>query len=134
MKTELTHTELIEALHLAAPSISITVMWTYDDDGAAEWDDLSSNPGDCFYGTDRDDWVCWQTTTTASVIIDGEEIEGSDYLGGTWEKYDESPWVVNPDISGYFPDKARVALEELAKQLPCGHPLHEEITAALALL
>jgi hypothetical protein len=133
-KKELTHTELIEALRLAAPSVSITTEWEHDDDCAGDWRELS-RPGNCFHGEDRDDWECWQSTVTARAIVNGEMIEGEDYLGGTWEKYGDNPAKTNPDISGYFPGMALNALTELQSQIPAGYrSLAREINAALELL
>ena len=127
----LTHTELIEALRLAAPSVSITTEWEHDDDSAGEWSELS-RPGECFDGEDRDDWTCWQSTVTARAIVNGEVIEGNAYLGGTWEKYGDDPRKSNPDISGYFPQMAREALGFLDDAIPAGHL--REVAAAIELL
>lgn len=80
-----------------------------------------------------EDWQAWQSEVRASAICDGEEVTGSAYLGGTWEKTGNVPEESNPEISGYEPQMTAEALEELQKLLPASEEtLHAQISAALA--
>lgn len=113
-------TPLQKQLAGIAPSISIEIIWEHDPDCEREFRELSRNPGDCFYGEDRDDWQPWQSEVRATAIVGGEELTGSDYLGATWEKFGDDPRVSNPDISGYEDQMTVAALEELIGKLPDG--------------
>ena len=115
--------------HLAtiAPSISIQTIWEHDPDHEREFIDLSRNPGDCFYGEERDDWQCWQSEICATAIQCGEEVTGHAYLGGTWEKAGDVPSESNPDISGYEAQLTVEELEELYEKLSITTPGAQEI-------
>ena len=81
------------------------------------------------------DWQAWQSEIRATAILDGEEVSGCAYLGGTWEKAGDIPEESNPDISGYEPQMTIEALEELAVQIEKkggSQSLSAQITAAIA--
>ena len=122
-------TELQNRLALVAPSISIETIWEEDDDCGP-----ISEECDGFSPEEDDDWQAWQSEVRATAIIAGDELSGSSYLGGTFEKYGDNPAESNPEISGYERQNTGEALEELAKQIPDGHSLHAEIQAAIAAL
>lgn len=114
-------TELQKDLAKIAPSISIKTIWEHDPDSWSEWRKLSQ-PGNCFENEDRDDWQPWQSEIRAACICDGEEITGSAYLGGTWEKFGDEPAISNPEISGYERQMTEEALRELLEAMPIiGH-------------
>jgi hypothetical protein len=125
-------TPLQKELAGICPSISIVTIWEHDPDCEREFKQLSRNPGDCFCGEDRDDWQPWQSEVCATAIIAAEQVTGSAYLGGTWEKYGDNPSESNPDISGYEPQMTVEALEELASQVAANPQLSAEIAAAIA--
>ena len=101
-------TELQKELAKICPSISISTIWEHDPEHMDIRDDC-----DGFDDEDPDDWQAWQSNVRAVAIVDGEEIEGNAYLGGTWEKADDVPEESNPTISGYEPSMTKEALEEL---------------------
>jgi hypothetical protein len=109
-------TPLQQELAVICPNISIETIWEHDPDHEGEFKSLSKNPGDCFYGEDWNGWERWQSEIRATAIVAGEQVSGSAYLCGTWERLGDHPSVSNPDISGYEPDMIIKALEELAKQ------------------
>ena len=120
-------TELQKALSKIAPSVCIQTIWNHDPD-------LYDIRQDCdgFDDEDPDDWQAWQSEVRASAIADGEEISGSAYLGGTWEKAEDNPEESNPEISGYERQMTVEALEELSKALPSdSYALQEQIKTAL---
>ncbi len=82
---------------------------------------------------DPEDWQAWQSNVKATAIVNGEEIEGDAYLGGTWEKADDLPEYSNPGISGYEKQMTIEALEELLGIFsPAVHPsLADEIEKAV---
>lgn len=128
-------TALQKQLAKVAPSLCILTLWEHDQDASSEWRELSK-PGNCFEGEDPEDWQAWQSEVRATCIYDGEEITGSAYLGGTWEKAGDDPAESNPEISGYEPQMTAEALEELAKNLPIVSAAHlqSEIESALSFL
>lgn len=104
MKTTLQH-----ALATVAPSIRIRTIWEHDLDAGdprkdGDWLEENANP---------DDWQAWQSEIRATCIINGDEVTGSAYLGGTWEKSGDYPGESNPTISGYENEMTMEALEEL---------------------
>lgn len=107
-------TPLQSRLTTIAPSISIVTLWEHDPD--AQFSELTA-PGCAFENEDPDDWTAWQSEIRATAIIGGEEITGSAYLGGTWEKYGDNPAVSNPEISGYENQMTQEALTELRGEL-----------------
>jgi hypothetical protein len=118
--------------HLAqfAPSVSIVTIWEHDPD-------LHDIRQDCdgFDDENPEDWQAWQSEIRATAICEGEEITGSAYLGGTWEKAEDSPAESNPDISGYERQMTAEALTELLAAVPLGyHRLRNDIHLALAEL
>jgi hypothetical protein len=124
-------TELQKQLAKIAPSICIETLWEHDHDHRDIRDDC-----DGFDDENPDDWQAWQSEVRAACIYDGEEITGSAYLGGTWEKAGDDPSISNPEISGYENQMTVEALEELAKELPIvsARHLQTEIQAALSFL
>ncbi len=124
-------TELQKQLAKIAPSICIETLWEHDHDCRDIRKDC-----DGFDDENPDDWQAWQSEVRATCIHEGEEITGSAYLGGTWEKAGDHPETSNPEISGYEHQMTVEALDELAKELPIvsASRLQAEITAALAFL
>lgn len=124
-------TALQKQLTKVAPSLHIQTLWEHDPD---HYD--IRNECDGFDGEDPDDWQAWQSEVRATCIYDGEEITGSAYLGGTWEKSGDDPAASNSDISGYEPQMTVEALEELAKNLPIvsAARLQTEVQSALSFL
>jgi hypothetical protein len=122
-------TELQKQLAKISPSICIQTLWEHDHDCRDIRKDC-----DGFDDEDPDDWQAWQSEVRATCIHEGEEITGSAYLGGTWEKAGDHPEASNPEISGYEHQMTVEALEELAKGLPADSSAQAEIQAALAFL
>lgn len=121
-------TKLQIALAKVAPHISIRTIWEHDPDHY----DIRK---DCDGMDDEnpDDWQAWQSEVRATCIQDGEEVTGSAYLGGTWEKVGDMPEESNPTISGYEPQMTQEALQELQGQVT-DEDLTRQIDAALAFL
>lgn len=117
--------ELLARLAAVAPSVAIETIWEHDAD--ARWD-MAPECGD------PDEFTAWQSEARASGVIGGAVVSGSDYLGGTWEKYEEHPAKSNPEISGYLPQMIAEAVKELGKQVPTCHPIQKEINAAMRVL
>ena len=124
-------TALQKQIAKVAPSLCIQTLWEHDPDHCDIRKDC-----DGFDDEDPDDWQAWQSEIRATCIYNGEQITGSAYLGGTWEKAGDDPAKSNPEISGYEPQMTAEALEELAKNLPIvsAARLQSEITAALSFL
>jgi hypothetical protein len=106
-------TKLQSDLRPLLPSVSILTIWEHDAD-------LRDIRKDCNGMDDEDpaDWQAWQSEVRASAIVGGEEVSGSAYLGGNWEKAGDLPEESNPEISGYEAQMTVEALEELTKQAP----------------
>lgn len=121
-------TALQKALAPIAPSVRIRTIWEYDHDHSDIRKDC-----DGFDDEDPDDWQAWQSEVRASAICDGEEVSGSAYLGGTWEKAGEDPALSNPEISGYERQMVEEALRELGSQTT-EETLCNQIIAALRFL
>lgn len=121
-------TELQKALSKIAPSVCIQTIWEHDPDHFDIRKDC-----DGFDDEDPDDWQAWQSEVRASAIADGEEISGSAYLGGTWEKAEDNPEESNPEISGYERQMTEEALRELGQQTT-GETLSAQIIAAIRFL
>lgn len=119
-------TDLQKHLATLAPSISIQTIWEHDPNHSDIRKDC-----DGFDDENPCDWQCWQSEIRATAIHNGEEITGSAYLGGTWEKYGDDPAKSNPDISGYELDMTREALTELMEQIPARFGYLKQFTAAL---
>ena len=109
---ERTVADTLTALAIHAPALAFKTIWEHDPFCECDWREMTG-PGDCFEGEDRDDWQPWQSEVQVSAIVAGELLTGSGYLGGTWEKAGDDPAESNPDISGYWWDKASEALDEL---------------------
>lgn len=128
-------TELQKTLATLAPSVCIQTFWEHDHD-------LRDIREDCdgFDDENPDDWQAWQSEVRASAIADGEEVSGSAYLGGTWERATDHPATSNPTISGYEHQMTIEALRELLNALPIvgengnARPLREQAHAAIAFL
>lgn len=124
------NSELQKRLAALAPSICIRTLWEPDPD--SDFDELTA-PGCCFENEAPEDWEAWQSEVRATAILEGEEVTGSAYLGGTWEKSGGVPAESNPEISGYENQMTQDALCSLAAGLPeSAVAVHAEITAALA--
>jgi hypothetical protein len=119
-------TKLQIALATIAPSISIRTIWEHDQDSGP-----ISKECDGFDKSEDDDWQAWQSEIRATAIVTGEEITGSAYLGGTWEKYGDDPATSNPTISGYENQMTQEALEDMPE---ASEEIAAQICAALAYL
>jgi hypothetical protein len=121
-------TALQKRIVTVAPSISIVTHWEHDPD-------LRDIRKDCdgFDDEDPNDWQAWQSEVCATAIVNGEEITGNDYLGGTWEKAGDNPAESNPEISGYENGMTQEALCSLAAGIPDAHPLQLQIRHAIDL-
>ena len=91
------------------PSICIRTIWEHDTDTHPD----IRKDCDGFEDEDPDEWQAWRSEVRVSVIAGGEEISASEYMGGTWEKWDAIPAESNPDISGYEMQMTRDALAAL---------------------
>lgn len=104
-------TKLQKKLAIAAPNLCVSTIWEHDDDCSFR-ETFQDRPKER-----PEDWQCWQSTVVVQAIYRGELIEGCAYLGGTWEKYGDSPHRTNPTIGGFEPQKTEEALLELRQQL-----------------
>jgi hypothetical protein len=122
-------TALQKTLAAIAPSVSIETHWSHDED-------LRDIRKDCCGMDDEnpEDWQAWQSEVRATAIVNGEEVSGSDYLGGTWEKAGDVPSESNPEISGYENQMTVDALQDLLSAfVPTVHrKLATEIRNAIA--
>lgn len=118
--------KLQQDLASICPSVTIETLWDHDTD---IWDGMGIDlTGD--ETEDPADWQCWRSEVKASAIVNGEVITGSDYLGGTWERAENSPWQSNSEISGYEASMTVSALEDLLAAID-DPELTEEISAAI---
>ena len=108
-----TRSSILASLALAAPCLSIAVLWEDD----IHPDTSIFDKGNALDDQSPDDWRCWMSEVRASMIVNGQLLTGSDYLGGTWEKASCQPDESNPEISGYFPQMCEQALEDLHGQV-----------------
>ena len=102
-------TELQKHLTTLCPSISIETIWEHDDHPDME----IFRQGGALADENHDNWQCWQSEIRATAIVSGEIITGSDYMGGTWEKYGDNPAESNSEISGYERQMTITALRDL---------------------
>ena len=111
------------------PSVTIETAWSHDDDIHP---DIRK---DCDGMDDEDpaDWQCWQSQVSATAVVDGCTITGSDYLGGTWERAGDYPWETSSEISGYEASMTVSALEDLLAAID-DPELTEEISAAITYI
>lgn len=93
-----------KALKEIAPQISVGVR--RDEDTNFIWDGDGPDPSE--FG-----FIPYNIDVYAMSIVNGEEVEGHGYLGGSYDK----PGEFDPDIGGYFPQKLEEAFEELSEQL-----------------
>ena len=100
--------ELAQKLRSVAPGIAIETRWEHDEFATWDIDDPSLS---------EHDFTAWSAEVRATAIVDGRIVTGSAFLGGTWEKFGDSPITSNPTISGYLPGMVEEALAELAPQL-----------------
>lgn len=105
-------TKLQKSLAKIAPYIAITTIWEIDRDCGP-----ISRECDGFEPSEDYKWTPWQSNVRAVAIVNGEELEGNAYLGGTWEKAGDLPEESNPDISGYELGMTVEALRELGEQI-----------------
>lgn len=122
-------TELQKKLATLAPHVSVHTIWSHDLD-------LRDIRQDCCGMDDEDpeDWQAWQSEIRAMAVVDGEEVSGSDYLGGTWERAGDVPEESNPTISGYEPQMTREALSQLLPLCQSDEALTAQIESALAAI
>lgn len=105
-------TELQKQLAQVAPYIAISTFWEHDNDCGP-----ISKDCDGYTAEDDEDWQAWNSNICAKAVVNGDEIEGNAYMGGTWEKVGDLPEVSNPDISGYEAQMTVEALVELGQQI-----------------
>ena len=122
-------TQLQLSLARIAPYIAISTIWEHDPD---HYDIRKDCDG--FDDENPNDWQCWQSEICATAIVNGDEITGSAYLGGTWEKAGDDPETSNPEISGYELQMTEEALQELRESIGDSPILAEQIKTALAYL
>lgn len=113
--------QMIEALKKTRPDVVITV--TREEDPYGVWDGDEPLP-DGYY-------ACYDHTVTATCIMDGQLIEGTAVMGGSWYDVldmDADNQSCLREISGYLPQMIDEALEELDSLLgdrpacpACGH-------------
>ena len=108
-------TKLQKLISQIAPSIHIKTTWEQDSD--AEYpinnDDAEDKP---------ENFQAWQSEITTEAIVDGELTSGSEYMGGTWEKTSDFPWISNPTVSGYEHQMTIAALETLQRNVTFINP------------
>ena len=105
-------TNLQKHLATLAPSLSIVTIWEPDQDSGP-----ISSECDGFTPAEDYGWEAWQSEIRATAICGGEEVTGSAYLGGTFEKFGDDPARSNPEISGYENQMAEEALGELLARI-----------------
>lgn len=94
---------LILKLREIAPSIVITVTWTPDPH--CSWDGDGPDP--------REEGLNpYDVDVVATVIRNGEFVEGKASLGSTWKKHDEMT-EDDEDVHGYLPQMLQEAIKEL---------------------
>lgn len=104
-KIESTTPEAIFAeLRRIAPNIAFSVNW--EGDPYHSWDGDGPDPREEGYEPHNVDVI-------AHAIVNGEDIEGRNNLGGVYDKPDER----DPDIHGYLPQMLEEAAKELLTQL-----------------
>jgi hypothetical protein len=121
-------TTLQKQLATLAPSISIKTVWEYDQECGPV-----SEECDGFDPSEDDDWEAWRSEVRATAIVDGDEVTGHAYLGGTFERSGDDPAISNPTISGYESQMTREALEELRDKIT-DNDLLEQINNAIESL
>ena len=121
------------ALQTLAPSINIKTRWSID-----EYADRMSDACDGEDPADDDNWMAWQAEVRATAVLAGDMIQGTDYIGGTYERIGDDPAITNPEISGYESDMVVNAVTELLLQAQTDTPqciaLRAEIDAILNFL
>lgn len=117
-------TQLQKHLATITPSISIRTIWEPD-----QYSGTVSQECDGFEPSEDDEWTAWRSEIRATIILNGEEITGSAYLGGTFEKAGDLPEYSNPTISGYEPQMTVEALEDLPE---ASEEIAAQIVAAIA--
>lgn len=91
---------IFERLDKIAPDIDFNVEW--EEDPSFEWDGEGPDPRE-------EGYVPHDVRVSAMVVIEGKEIVGDAYLGGTYDKPDEQ----DPDIHGYLPQMLSEAVVNL---------------------
>ena len=120
-------------LQTLAPSINIATHWSID-----EFADRMSDACDGEDPSNDDNWTAWQSEVRATAVLAGDMIQGTDYLGGTYERIGDDPAITNPEISGYESDMVVNAVTELLLKAQTDTPqclaLRAEIGAILNFL
>ena len=106
--------DILAKLAELLPFVHIARVWSSDT--FPDWDIFEV--GNALDGEDKDNWQAWQSEVKATAIIQGKVFSGSNFLGGTWERYDDNPEVSNPSISGYFTQMVHEAIFQLVLALP----------------
>ena len=117
-------------LQTLAPSINIATHWSLD-----EFADRMSDACDGFDPAENDNWTAWLSEVRATAVLAGDMIQGTDYIGGTYERIGDDPSISNPEISGYESGMVYTAVTELLLQAQTDTPqciaLRAEIGAIL---
>lgn len=96
---------IFRELKRIAPDIAFAINW--EEDHHFRWDGDGPDPR-------YEGFVPYDVDVTAKAIIHGEEYEGKDSLGGTYDLPDEK----DLDVHGYLPGMLHSALKELLEDLP----------------
>lgn len=94
---------IFKKLKQIAPNIAFSVSHTADP--YHSWDGEGPDPRD-------EGFSPYDVEVTARAIVYGEEVQGQDTLGGSYDK----PGEFDPDLYGYLPQMLREAVDDLAKQ------------------
>ena len=116
-------------LKTLAPSICIETHWSID-----EYADRMSDACDGADPANDDDWTAWQSEVRATAILDGDMIQGTDYLGGTYERIGDDPAITNPEISDMVVNAVTELLLKAQTDTPQTLALRAEIDAILNFL
>ena len=117
------------ALQTLAPSINIATHWSID-----EFADRMSDACDGEDPANDDDWTAWQSEVRATAVLTGDMIQGTDYLGGTYERIGDDPSTSNPEISDMVVNAVTELLLKAQTDTPQCLALRAEIDAILNFL
>ena len=117
----MTANEIHTRLQQLAPSVSFAS--SRKQDTFFRWDGDGPDPED-------EGFLAYDVDVTATTIIEGKLVSSTASLGGCYMTHDEPI----DDIHGYLPQMLEEAASDLAKLLPEGHALHENLTAVTDFL
>jgi len=105
-------TQLQRQLRTITPHIVIQTIWEHDTDLV----DIRTDT-DGMDDADPTHWQAWIAEVRASATYMDQDISGSAFLCGIWERADDLPEESNPTVSSYEIDLTIEALYDLAAQL-----------------